>query len=56
MTDHDLSVEKLQKAMETLNEASECFQPETLEELRKHFPLLRDALDRLILDFYVGRG
>lgn len=30
-----------QAALHALNEADECFQPETLEELRKYFPVFR---------------
>ena len=39
-----MNAEQRQAALEALNEADECFQPETLEELQKHFPVLRPAL------------
>lgn len=32
------------EALAALNEADECFQPETLDELRKHFKTIRAAL------------
>lgn len=34
----------MQAALEALNDAEECFQPETMEELRKHFGTIRAAL------------
>lgn len=36
-----------QTALEAVTQAQECFQPETLEELRKHFPEIIQALTRL---------
>ncbi len=35
-----------QRALEALDLADECFQPETLDELRTHFPMMRKALSR----------
>lgn len=34
----------IQAALDAINEAEECFQPETLEELRDHFNTIRAAL------------
>lgn len=41
------AISETQAALDALNEADECFQPETLEELQKHFPVLRAALKSL---------
>lgn len=36
-----------QEALAALNEADECYQPETLEDLSKYFPVIREALEIL---------
>jgi len=40
--------EELQAALCALNEAEECYQPETLEELRSHFGTIRVIIEQAI--------
>jgi hypothetical protein len=42
-----MSMNKYEEALEAVNEADDCFQPETMDDVRKYFPTIREALERL---------
>lgn len=45
---------KYKEALDALNEADDCYQPETLEDLRGHFPIIREVLTAKCLDIYLS--